>query len=271
MYKLIATDIDGTLLNNKIEIHPENIQPIKRALNNGIKIVMCSGRSHITIDDFSKQLGLVEKSDFHIAFNGGLIYNSYTREHLREINLEASITNEILKTVKDYDVVVIIYKNDELIFSKDVEHYKNYENYKNTTNLKLTLNKNLTKVDTPVSKVIINGKREELERVETLLKNKFGSTINLFFSSKVFLEIVNIETSKGIALEILAKHLGVDMKEVIAVGDNYNDISMIKAAGLGVAVSNAEQALKNEADYITKNSNEDAAIKEVIEKFIFNK
>ncbi|MDR2940336.1 MAG: HAD-IIB family hydrolase [Clostridiales bacterium] len=96
----------------------------------------------------------------------------------------------------------------------------------------------------------------------------FDSRCNIFFSAPILLEFTNLEVSKGVGVKFVSDLLHIDLKDVIAVGDNQNDVPMIKATGLGVAVSNAVDELKEAADYITKNDCDHGAIKEVIEKFI---
>ena len=267
MYKLIATDMDGTLLNSEHKIHKNNLDSIKKAMENGVKIVMCSGRSFMSIHQYEKELNLIHEENYGIGLNGSMIYNTLSREPLNELKLEKDLAMEIIKELQTMDSDIIVYCDNEIIATKGAEELRVYENVDGVT---IKIMEDLSQINKDVSKILVYGPRPELVKLEEHMIKFVDGRCSSFFTGPNFFEFTNIGANKGEALARLAKHLGIDMKDVIAVGDNYNDISMVKAAGVGVAVSNAEQALKDVANYITKTSNEEGALCEVIEKYIFN-
>ena len=123
----------------------------------------------------------------------------------------------------------------------------------------------------PVSKVIIIGDNEELKKVENeVMTTNIKNEMTTFFSADILYEFNPIGIDKGTGLKELSKILNINIEETIAIGDNYNDLSMIKAAGLGVCCVNGENGVKDFADYITKADNNQGAVAEVINKFILN-
>ena len=117
-------------------------------------------------------------------------------------------------------------------------------------------------------KLLLNGDYNKLAILKKELEGKYSDQLDMFFSYKNYLELVNIETNKGLALTRLTKSLGISMDEVIAVGDNQNDRSMIELAGLGCLMANGNKELVEIADYITESDNDNDAIAEIIYKFI---
>jgi Cof subfamily protein (haloacid dehalogenase superfamily) len=253
MYKLIATDMDGTLLNNSQEIHKDNMASIKLAMEMGVKIVMCSGRSFMSIHKYEKELNLIHEDNFGIGFNGGMVYNTLTRKPLHELLLEKSMAVEILTELKRLDADLIVYASNKLLVEKESDSCADYAAISNMEVVKLD---SLTDIDTDVSKIIAHGDRKRLLEIEEHMIKFLDGRCSSFFTGANFFEFTHINANKGNSLTLLANHLGIDMKDVIAVGDNYNDIEMLKQAGVGVAVKNAEQAVKDVADFVTETSNE---------------
>lgn len=265
MYKLIATDLDGTLLDKNRIIHKENVKPIKKALEKGVKIVMCSGRPHSSINEYEKELGLNVEGNYGIGLNGSILFDSYSKKFLFNLKLDKSITIKILEEIKQFNLPTIVFTDDLLVSNI---YNEELENYKVNFTTKIEIREDLTTFNQEALKVIVIGEYNKLKEIQDYTQEKLGNECNIYFTQVNFLEFTNKEAHKGSALKSLAKHLGIDMKEVIAVGDNYNDITMIQEAGLGVAVANAEQALKDVADYVTTNNNNEGVLKEVIEKYI---
>jgi Cof subfamily protein (haloacid dehalogenase superfamily) len=265
MYKLIATDLDGTLLNDQKKINPNNAEYIKKALDLGVKIVLCSGRSHFSIHAFEEELNLVKLENYGIGLNGSMIYNSHTKLPIRHLLLDNSSAVKVLKELEQFNLEVVVFTGTTWIINVPKEKSRFYSV---TTNEEFEIISDLTKIDIDVSKIIIIGENSKLKEIESYMKDFLGGLCNVCFTQTNFLEFTNIDAHKGAALKVLAEHLGISMKEVIAVGDNYNDITMLQEAGVGVAVSNAEDDVKKVADYITKSSNNDGALKEIIEKYI---
>ena len=125
-----------------------------------------------------------------------------------------------------------------------------------------------TKYQGKLTKMLLNGPREKLEKIKTMVEQGLKGKLNIFFSNTEFLEVTAIGATKGIAMLTLAKELGIAREEIIAIGDGENDISMLEEAGMGIAVANAVEIAKKAADIVTKATCDEDAIKEVIERFL---
>ena len=122
--------------------------------------------------------------------------------------------------------------------------------------------------DGELTKTLFSGPRKKLEQIKTFAEELLGDTVNLFYSSETYLEFVISGVDKGSALEATAKEAGVELADVIAIGDSDNDLPMILKAGLGVAMKNGEEHVKAAAGYVTERTAEEHGVAEVLEKFI---
>jgi Cof subfamily protein (haloacid dehalogenase superfamily) len=267
MYKLLAIDLDGTLLDDNSKIPHENLAAIKKALDIGVKVVLSSGRSPSAIRQFENELELISTGNFSIAFNGGVIYDTSTQTVFRELMLEKTLANSFISEINKYDTTILIYLNSQVTINREIE---GMDSYGQAHKLDIVIEKNLTSIDRDISSLMIHGENRLLLKIENHLSNMFNDKAHICFSHPEYLEIGNIKANKGVALKELATHLKIDMDDVIAVGNNHNDVSMIKEAAIGVAVANADHKLKDVSNYITKTTNNEGAIKEVIDKFILD-
>lgn len=266
-YKLLLTDLDATLLNDNKEISYQNKIAIDKALKSGIKTVICSGRSYMSLDKFVKQLSLDRQGNYGICYNGAIIYETLNNNILVEHNLKKEYALEVINECKKFDTDIIVYMDEKLIIEKYTEQIKSYCETSGITPLIVDNFNDIIIND--VSKVLLKSENENLNIIfEHLKLNGFNNKLNMFFSSPVLFEFTDNNVDKGTGLCELAKILNIDKSEVIAVGDQYNDISMIEEAGLGIAVANAVSEAKKAADYITIRNNNESALEEVIEKFI---
>ena len=271
MYKLIACDVDGTLLDSSFAATKEDKDAIRVAQEKGIVVSLCSGRSYKSLKAIAEDLGINPKNNYIIGFNGGVVYD-YENERVvkqEELNRNAGIKAiEIFKEAQR-DVEIVIYTDGEnVLYETDAQHAPVYQkiskcDWKSTDNL-LETAKNL---DTIV-KIIFLGENKDLKRFNMELEGKLGSETYTVFTAEYMLEVTPIVSTKANGVKWLCQKHGIDISEAICIGDNYNDISMIKAAGLGVAVANAVDAAKEVADYVTKNDCSNGAVAEVINKFV---
>jgi len=265
-YKLIATDVDGTLLNKEHKISKENFDAIKKALDSGMLLSLCSGRTSVSLNVFAKELGINVKGAYGIGFNGGIIYEADSLKIIHETKLDNNIALEIIRDVKAVgaNVLTPVYSEaDTIIIDAPVEVMSEFGDeiavkFKQISSFEQALTK-------PVYKILVRGERSELEKVSEAMKDKGEGKFVMVYTALRILEFLPIGVNKGAALGILANYLNISLEEVVSVGDNYNDIELIEQAGFGVAVANAVEPLKNVADYITKNDNNNSAIAEVIE------
>jgi hypothetical protein len=265
-YKLIAVDIDDTLLNRKKEITPKTKEALLKAQEKGVKLVVASGRLPYGVRPFAKELNVLENGGFYMGFNGGAILNS-KEEVIGKTYLDSKYIKPVYDELRDYNVTTMLHNGNIIYADKKVNKYTDVET--KAVGIPLTLVDDLPKiVDFDVHKFLIAGEPEELKDLEKHLLDKFGDELDIYLSAPWFLEIMPKGISKGLGLKALCDYTGIDMKDVIACGDNYNDISMVSMAGLGVAMANAEEELKAVADYVTINDCDNDGLAEVVEKFI---
>lgn len=271
MYKLVAIDLDGTLLNSKKEISNEDNQTINRAIEKGIKIVVCSGRIYTGARIYAKQLGIKGPM---IACNGAIIKDLDTNEVLFSDSLRAEDCKSVIEICHDEDVYFHIYAGEtmyteKLGFSSEFYWKKNLVlPEKERVDIRLVANLKDEIKNLPVSAskiVVISNDSDKL----TLVRQKVEKInfIDVMSSSFENFEVVNHGVNKGKALELLSNKLGIERDEIIAIGDNENDHSMLQFAGLGVAMQNATDFAKGIADFITS-SNDDNGVSKVLEKYV---
>ena len=267
-YKMIFLDLDNTLLSNDLSISEENLRAIRAASEKGVKIIICTGRGVFSVKHIAAQFGINWENCYIICLNGGAVYKGYPPVLIKERLFESKSAMIVYETAKKYGVDIQIYRNDKLIIEKITERIQMYID---KLKAEYEIVGDITQYDGRISKILLNGEHEKLEKIQKELKSRIDGKLNCFFSSDTFLEFTSEGTTKGEAMKDLAETLGIDIKETIAIGDSFNDMSMIKTAGLGVAVRNAVQPLKDEAQYITKHTNDESAVAEVIDRYIFGK
>ena len=264
-YKMLFLDLDNTLLSNDLSISDENLKAIRAASEKGVKVVICTGRGIFSVKGIAEQFGINWNNCYIICLNGGAVYKGFPPVLIKERLFQSRDASMIYHAAKRYGVDVQIYRNDRLIIDKVTERIQAYID---KLSAEYMLVENIADYDGEISKILLNGPNDVLIKVQDELKPKLKGKMNIFFSSPNYLEFTAEGTTKGEAMAELAQKLGVDIKDTIAMGDSFNDVSMIQTAGLGVAVRNAVQPLKDEADYITRNTNDESAVAEVINRYI---
>lgn len=269
MYKLLVLDLDGTLTNKKKEITPHTLQVLKEAQQKGLKIVLASGRPTYGIVPLAEQLELKHFGGYIMAFNGGLILDCATGETIYQNFLAPSVYPYLYEKGNTKDFKILSYK-DEYIVSEDIANeYVAYEARLNKMPL-MQVENFLDVITFPEPKCLIVGDPEILKDLEVEMREKLQHCMSVYRSEPFFLELLPLGIDKAKCLEKLLERMQIDRKNVIACGDGFNDLSMIEYAGLGVAMANAQQVVKNAADYITL-SNEEDGVAAVVEKFFFKK
>lgn len=267
-YEFLLLDLDFTLLNNNREISEKNRLAIKEAGKKGVKTVICTGRSYMSAQKFIDRLELNKKGNYAIAYNGGIIYEPYNNNILTEHKLKKEHCIEIIKELKKFDIGIIVYSTDTLVIekrTKEIDDYCRISALEPMITLKFE-----DFIGNNISKILIKANnREVLEKIELHFKAlDISKKITMFFSSSDLFEFNPLNIDKGSAVLDLSRLTGIPTSKFIACGDNHNDISMIKNAGLGIAVKNGINEIKAAADYVTQRTNDEDAIAEVIEKFI---
>lgn len=273
-YKMIAVDMDGTLLKDNKEVSEVNKEAIRKAREAGVKVVVCTGRIFTSAKAYAKIVGSLAPI---IASNGAYIREKDKDEVIYEKPLPVEKLLKVISIIKEQGFYPHIYTTNTIYTEKLVFSSKNYA----------TWNENLAEKDRviieiveDINEVVSDGRHlfikavamgDDLEKLN-VLRNRIKEEVEVSIMSSVpnNLEITEFGTSKGEGVRILADFYGIKKEEVICIGDNENDISMIEYAGLGVAMENSPEAIKAIADYVT-DTNENDGVAKVIEKFIFNK
>lgn len=273
-YKLIACDMDETLLNDNHIICQRNIDLIKRAKKEyGVKFVPATGRGYSSIQKDLKILDLYDQvGEYIISFNGGALTENKDNKLLQFKGLRFDKMKEIFEYGLNKDVCIHVYTKDKLyIYNLSQSEEERIKNQK----LECTIMKENT-VDfleeEPIAKIIYqNINVQYLMGIEPDMRSITEGYCAVSYSSNRYMEFNSLGVDKGSGLINLAKILDIDIKDTIAVGDNYNDMSMLKVAGLSVAAGNAVEDVKRACNYTTEADNNEGVVAELIEKFILKK
>lgn len=264
-YKIIALDLDGTLLTAKKEILPETKEALVKAQKNGVKVVLASGRPLPGMEFVAKELDLYKYGGYILSYNGGQIYDCGNNEVIFEKSIDVKDTKQIYDLSVMHNTNILTYL-DNKIYAEfydeyiEIEERINRMEYVETDNL-------LESITKPVPKFIMLENGEYLEKIEPLVAEQLGEKFSVTRSEPFFLEVMPKGIDKGSSLAKLAELTGVKREEIIVCGDSYNDVTMVKFAGLGVAMGNAKQEVKDVASFITF-TNEENGIAHVIEKYV---
>lgn len=261
-YKLMAVDIDGTLVDSSGKITDETKKAIKLAVDNGLIFTICTGRPIQGVSPLSDSLGLDLP---FITYNGAMVVMGKSRRILYEKNMSAKDAANIIRLGENYKTSIMVWKDNKLYSNELNEKAYKYGSLSGTTPLLIEDVNEMVKEG--VTKILWYDHVETIQKYEKELRECLGDSINFHTSQPFFLEFVDKDASKGIALMKLGEHFGIGADEMIAVGDGFNDLSMIEYAGLGVAMDNAHKAIKEKADYITLSNDEDG-VAHLIYKFI---
>lgn len=260
-YRLLALDLDDTLLNNDGKISLRNREAVRTVQARGVVVTLATGRMYRSARVFAEELGMVVPL---ITYNGALVKDNAGRVYLdRPLPLPAA--RAALGLAREHGIHVNLFLDDELYVDRDDEWTQRYQRASGVCpRLVPDLSEVLTREP---NKVLFMGEPEEIASVRPTLAATLGAGAHITSSKPGYLEIIHPAVSKKSGLEYLLATLGISAEEVIAVGDNYNDLEMIGLAGLGVAVANAPAEVRAQADYVTAANNEDG-VAQVIEKFL---
>lgn len=265
-YKLLVLDLDGTLTNAKKEITPHTETTLLRAQEQGVKIVLASGRPTYGIAPLADRLRLNDFEGYILSYNGGKIIDWSTKEVMYENVLSPEVYPYLYECARKNNFVILSYKNEYIVSEDATNEYVRHEAFLNKMESR-TVPSFLEEINMPVPKCLIVGDPEPLSKLEAEMREQLQGRMNVFRSEPFFLELVPEGIDKARSLAVLLQETGLKREDMIACGDGFNDLSMIRFAGLGVAMANAQEVVKAEADYITL-SNEEDGVAAVVEKFI---
>ncbi len=266
MYKLIALDMDGTLLTTDKKVSERTEAAIKAAEAKGVKIVLASGRPLLGLNRYLEELELLKGEDYVLSFNGGLVQNTKTEEIVSKVSLKGADLKYIYEISKELNINIHAFSAKDGLVTPKNSKYTEYEAEINGIDINI---KDFDEIEDEedIIKVMMIDPQEILDPAIEKLPSEIYDKYSVFKSSPFFLEFTHKEVDKGLGLKKLGEYLGIKKEEIIACGDAGNDLSMVKYAGLGVAMDNATSEVKEAADFITASNDEDGIAK-VIERFI---
>lgn len=278
MYKLIAIDLDGTLLNSYGEISLKNREAIKYALEKNVKVILASGRDPQTMKKISLELGI---NDFLIAGNGASIYDIKLEKNILENFIEKEKALKIIKICKENSIFFNVYTDAGIItesLNYNVKVFNNENNYKpndKRTNIEIVKDiydyienneMNILKIIIcDESKIIFSNIIEKLKNIkgvevleiEHMSKKIIKTGTQEYKIEYFYTEVTNKNANKWEAIEYLSKQLDIEKEEIICIGDNMNDLKMVKNSGVGIVMKNSALEKQNIADYVTEDNNSD--------------
>ncbi len=269
--KCLFLDLDGTLLNDQKEVTPGNREAMERALQAGHHIVITSGRPLKSALIQAKRLKLDGPGCYVIAYNGASIYDCSSKREVFRQTMDPADLYAVFDEANRRGVYIQTYDREDVV----VERHNDSaiaRRYCSAINMDFRVidDVRLDLSAPPVKALLIdfNG-RTATEPMRQWIVENLSGRVDTFFSSQFYLEVVPTGMNKGRALEELSRFLGIPIQNTLAAGDEANDLSMIRAAGTGIAMANASEAVKAAADAVTERDNNHDAIAEVLERFVF--
>lgn len=266
MYKIIALDMDGTLLNDSKEITDETKRCLKSARDKGIKIVLASGRPIDGLKKYLKELDLINDNEYVLSYNGCLVQETKSEKIIHEISIKGKDLHYLNELSREFNVNIHAFSPTRGLITEHISKYTKHEAEMNGIKIN-TIDFAEIQADEDIVKVMMIDEPEILDAAIAKLPEEVYEKYTVVKSAPFFVEFINKHGDKGVGLKALAKHLNVKQEEVIAMGDAGNDLAMIEYAGLGVAMGNATEEVKKAADYVTL-SNEEDGVAAVIKKYV---
>ncbi len=258
-YKLIAIDMDGTLLDDNHQVPLKNKETITRFAKQGINFILASGRPYQSLYPYTNELEVYLPL---VSANGSIVKCPLTESIYHKSDLPYDLAKEILAYARDNDFSASIYFEDDIITSSQELADVHFE----LEGLEVELDENY-KLNHPPVKIVIFGEADSITRVYSDLADRYENRLYVTRSDDRCVEVMNLEVSKGNALKYMMDRMNIDPEEVIAIGNQFNDLAMFEVAGLAIAMGNSPQGVKDAADFVTK-SNEDNGVAYALEKFL---
>ena len=265
--KVLVLDIDGTLTNSKKEITPATKEAIKDAMLRGHKVMLASGRPTPGMRRYERELELDRYGGYLLSFNGGRIVDCLTGEIIYQRLLPLTMIPGLHAYVKRNKCGIITYLGDTVISAFEPDKYIQLEAGINGMPLRV-VDQFVEFVDFDINKCLVTAPEDIAPGIEKELRERYKDIASVYRSEPFFIEIMPKDVDKATSLAGMLEVLGLKREDTICCGDGFNDLSMIKYAGVGVAMGNAQDIVKEAADYITATNDEDGLV-EVIQKFMW--
>ncbi|MBC1675182.1 HAD family phosphatase [Listeria welshimeri] len=272
----IILDIDGTLLNDDKKISPETKKALITAQQNGVKLILASGRPTTGMHLYAEQLEMEKYHGLLVSYNGAKVVDCQTKEELFNQTLTIAEGKAVLEHMKQFEVKVMIDKDDYMYVNNVYDCYIPYKGeeiniiqYESRGgNFKLCEKEDLAAfLDYRINKILTAGDPDYMQKNYQAMMAPFKNTLNCVFTADFYFEFTAKNIDKAKALDTVLTPMGIHTENIIAFGDGHNDITMVKYAGTGIAMDNAVPKLKAVANSITLSNNKDG-IAHVLNNFI---
>ncbi len=268
--KLLFLDLDGTLLNDEGIITEGNRVALEAALARGHGVVIATGRPLSSALDKAASLGLDKPGCYVISFNGALIYDFGRQDQVFRCSIPRDVVRRVFDKARELDLHIQTYEGAEVL----AEPWFNEQiigGYCKGMVIRWRVVEDICAALTEEPAKMLAIEEEDfskLDRLQEFIETEMAESLECFHSNPRFLEIVKAGMNKGQAVQMLCDILGVPVSHAVAAGDAANDLSMIRAAGIGVAMANGTEEVKTYADYVTLRDNNHDGIAEIVDKFL---
>lgn len=266
--KLLFTDLDGTLLNNNSQISPVTKTFLTEFLEKGNKLIFTSGRPKDSIQEVKENAGLTQPGILFICSNGAQVYDCDTGQNILEKRLPLSYISYLQEQAAQYNLHIHTYRDDAILSPADDEEIAFY---RRRIHLPCVISPNLADaLDKGPYKMLAISLDDfgKLESFRLGIAKWAQDKIQTIYSNPMYLELFDHTAGKGNALRFVCKYFGVPLSNAYAAGDAQNDISMLQAAGTGIAMSNATDRVKQAAQIVTSLDNDNDGLAELMKKLL---
>ena len=264
-YDLIALDMDGTLCNDEKVIPQENIDAIIEMQKQGKTVAIVTGRPESGILPFIKDLRLEEFGGYVVSYNGGRIYNVKEDKILYNCPFPKEFLPEVFRIVGDSSITVTSPLDKKIVAGNSLNDYSYTES--RIVGLPFEFVDDFVNIDVSMNKLLLVDDPTVISKYLPVLQKEFEPKLHVFLSEPFFIEITPANVNKGQGLHALAEITGIPVSKMIAMGDSYNDIEMLREAGLGVAMKNCKEGVEKYADITTVTNNE-CGVAKIIREYI---
>lgn len=269
VYKIITSDLDETLLRKDGSISQQNIDAIAQATARGVKFVPNTGRNFLTVQPLLKQLGLAQQAgEYVISFNGGAVIENQGNRVVLSNEMPYAEAKRVFELFTEFDVDVHVYTLDHLYIYRPREDDEAYLQTRGVAFTEFDGNFSQFKDDHVMKVIAMNPDMTVRRAANDRIQAEFAD-INTAYSSGIYIEVNHGGVDKGNAILELGEQLGVSADEIMAIGDNDNDLPMLRKVGLPVSVQNGIPAVKEVATYVTPHDYE-CGVADAINKFVLN-
>lgn len=266
--RILFTDLDGTLLNDQKEVTEGNQKAIDRALDQGHKIVVTTGRPLSSGLHIAQRIGLAKEGCYVIAFNGGQIYDPFHKKTIYGKTFSREVAKPLFQEALNRGLHIQSYSDTSILAMKETPELMYYVGG-STAPYEIVSDLDAAFPSDPYKILLVGmNNRSELEKYRRECVDPLKGIVRCFFSTEYYMEIAPEGVSKGEAVKWLCDYLDIPLENSVAAGDAPNDVEMLQAAHVGAAMKNSYEGVAQHGDYVTERDNNHDGVEEIIKKFI---